>query len=112
MADAGRQEEGGGRGKSELLGLAVAHPVRRRILRSIAGEGEGRSPTQIARSLDLPVAVAVYQMTVLSKCRAVRPAGEEQAPGGAEHLYDAVLDGDSSLEALLEQTREADERAG
>jgi hypothetical protein len=112
MANVGRQEESGGRGKGELLGLAVAHPVRRRILRSIAGEGEGRSPAQIARSLDLPVAVAVYQMTVLSKCRALRPAGEGQAPGGAEALYDAMFDGDASLEALLEQTREADERTG
>jgi DNA-binding transcriptional ArsR family regulator len=97
-----------GRRVAKLI-WSIAHPVRRRILRAIADRGKARSPTQIAEQLDLPVNMVAYHAGVLRKLEAVELAGEGQVQGAIEHFYDSAIEDAETIEALLEETREADE---
>ncbi len=60
-----------------ILLKAVAHPVRRRMLRAISEEGAPLSPAQLAKSLDLPLGLVSYHATVLQRCGAVEVAAEK-----------------------------------
>lgn len=92
-----------------MLTKAIAHPLRRRILRQIAGEGAPLGPIQIGKTLGAPLGTVVYHAAVLRICGAVKPAGERPACGAVERFYEATTDNDPSIEALLEETRELDE---
>lgn len=59
-----------------ILVKAMAHPVRRLMLREINGSAP-LSPAQLAKILDLPLAVATYHAAVLQKCGAVEAAKAE-----------------------------------
>jgi DNA-binding transcriptional ArsR family regulator len=60
-----------------ILLKAVAHPVRRRMLRTISEEGAPLSPAQLAKAFDLPLGLIVYHATVLQRCGAVEVAAEK-----------------------------------
>jgi len=60
-----------------ILVKAMAHPLRRRLLRQINAEGAPLSPAQMAKAFDLPLAVVVYHATVLQQCGAVEVAVPE-----------------------------------
>ena len=60
-----------------ILIKAMAHPVRRHMLREISMGGAPLSPAQLAKTLDLQLAVATYHATVLQKCGAVEVAKAE-----------------------------------
>lgn len=92
-----------------LLIKAIAHPVRRRILRKMTGEGGPISPVQLSKKLAIPLGMVVYHANVLGTCGAVEPAGERQIRGAIEHFYETTIKNDPPIEALLEETREADE---
>jgi DNA-binding transcriptional ArsR family regulator len=91
------------------LVAAIAHPVRRRILRAIASAEEARSPAQMAKASSLPLAMIVYHIRVLGRLGAIKPAGERQARNAIEHFYDSTIEGDPRIETLLEEKRELDE---
>ncbi len=97
-----------GRRRANLI-WAIAHPLRRRILRAIADSGEPLSPTQVAKELALPVGTVAYHAKVLWRFGAIEPAGEQQVRGAIEHFYDSTVTGDRPIETLLEETREVDE---
>ena len=88
--------------------LAISHPLRRRLLRALVDSGEPLSLSQLARAIDLPVATVRYHANVLCGFGAAEPASPD---GRGDHLYDAAVDGDPRIEALLEETRAADEGA-
>ncbi len=60
-----------------ILVKAVAHPVRRLMLREINAGAVPLSPAHLAKALDLPLAVATYHAAVLQKCGAVEVAKAE-----------------------------------
>jgi len=60
-----------------ILIKAMAHPLRCRLLREINEEGAPLSPAQLAKTLDLPLAVVTYHATVLQRCGAVEVAAEK-----------------------------------
>ena len=107
-ADGRRRKRPNGRRRVHLI-IAIAHPLRRRILRVLNDWGEPCSPVQIARELDLPVSTVAYHAKVLWRFGAVEPAGEKQVRGAVEHFYDSTIEDDPPIETLLEETREVDD---
>jgi DNA-binding transcriptional ArsR family regulator len=93
---------------AELI-WSIAHPVRRRILRAVGRKRKPRSPIQIAKQLKIPLSMVSYHTTVLRQFGAVELAAERPARGAMEHFYDSAIEDAKAIEALLEETREADE---
>lgn len=56
---------------------AMAHPLRRRLLREINAGGAPLSPARLARTFDLPLGLVIYHATVLQRCGAVEVAATE-----------------------------------
>jgi len=100
MADEGRRIE---------AILAVGHPVRRRMLRAIIDSGEPLRLSQLGQDLNLPAATARYHANVLCGFGAAEPIRPD--PYDREPVYDTTVGGNPEVEALLEETREADEAA-
>lgn len=100
-----------GRRRVNLI-VAIAHPLRRQILRMIHDWGEAASPAQIARELGLPVGMVAYHANVLLRLGAAERAGERQVRGAVEHFYDSTIEEDPPIETLLEETREVDDEDG
>jgi DNA-binding transcriptional ArsR family regulator len=88
---------------------AIAHPLRRRVLRALADSEKAGSPTQMSRRLGLGVSAVAYHVQILQKCGAVELADEQMARGAVEHFYATKIVDDPPIEALLEETRRADE---
>ncbi len=103
---------GNGRGHSEEranLIWAIAHPVRRRVLRELAKQSEPCSPIQLSRAFDRPLSAVAYHVNILRKFGAIRLTDEQMARGAVEHFYETTIEEDPPIEALLEETRSADE---
>jgi DNA-binding transcriptional ArsR family regulator len=108
MADEGNGQKSNGRRRANLI-WAMAHPLRRRILRLLRDRGEALSPVRASEDLDEPLGVVAYHMRVLWQFDAVEPAGEELVRGALKHFYESTIADDPPIEALLEETREFDE---
>jgi DNA-binding transcriptional ArsR family regulator len=70
---------------NELL-AALRHPLRRKILRRMAGE-EAISPREIAAALLQPLSNVSYHVRVLADCAAVSLVGTKPAGGSMQHFY-------------------------
>jgi predicted transcriptional regulator len=92
-----------------MLTWAIAHRVRRQILRTLADSDGPRSPMQISRELDAGVSPIAYHVTILRKFGAIELAEEKMARGAVEHFYASKIRNDPPIEALLKETRLADE---
>jgi DNA-binding transcriptional ArsR family regulator len=103
-----RRKKPDGRRRVNLL-VAIAHPLRRRILRVLHDWGEPCTPAQIAEELGLPVDTVAYHAKVLWRLDAVEPAGEQQARSAVDPFYDTTIEDDPPIETLLEETREVDD---
>jgi DNA-binding transcriptional ArsR family regulator len=103
-----RRERAEGQRRVQMI-LAIAHPLRRRMLRMIVKQGEPLSPAQMAREFGLPVRTITYHAKVLWHFEAVEPIHDPQTAAAVEHRYEATIENDPPIETLLEETREADE---
>jgi len=91
------------RSDTDDLFIALAHPVRRRILReAIADEGE-LSPKGLARELDQPLPRLSYHVRVLAQCGALELARTQKIRGSTQHFYRAAVAPWAQL--ALEQSR-------
>lgn len=88
---------------------AIAHPLRRRILRVLGDRREQSSPTKIAKEFDLKVGVVGYHVRVLETLGAVKLTDEGMVRGAVEHFYETTIEDDPPIETLLEETREVDD---
>lgn len=77
-------------GDNDLL-VALRHPVRREILRAMAGE-EAISPRQIASALGHPLSNVSYHVRVLADCDAVSLVGTKPVRGSMQHFYRATVE--------------------
>ena len=75
---------------NELL-VALRHPVRRDILRVMAGE-KAISPRQIASALHQPLSNVSYHVRVLADCGAVSPVGTKPVRGSMQHFYRIAIE--------------------
>lgn len=90
---------------------AIDHPLRRRILRLLLDQGAQRSPVQMSKAITVPLGSASYHVRVLHRLHAVEPAGKKQVRGALQRFYRTTIEDDPPIEALLEETREADDAA-
>ena len=65
-----------GRSRGILI-KAMAHPLRRRLLRVMTEENAPLSPAQLAKAFDLPLGVVTYHANVLQRCGAVEAIAAE-----------------------------------
>ena len=88
------------------LFVALAHPLRRRILRHMIEVAGEISPRELAEALDQPLSRLSYHVTVLARCRAIELAGTAPVRGSTQHFYRAAVDALwalIALEACVEQ---------
>jgi predicted transcriptional regulator len=75
---------------NDLL-VALRHPLRRDILREMAGK-EAISPRRISASLRKPLSNVSYHVRVLADCAAISLVGTEPARGSMQHFYCATIE--------------------
>ena len=83
---------------TDLL-LALSHPWRRQILRTLA-DGRARSPSELAESLDLPVSNLSYHVRVLATRGAVRLVRTAPSRGSTQHFYLPSIEADWARSVL------------
>jgi DNA-binding transcriptional ArsR family regulator len=103
MTTANRSDDDG-------LLAALRHPLRRRILRTLAGE-EALSPRQLAGTLGAPLSNVAYHVRVLAECAAVVLVRTRPAHGSMEHFYATAVEAPWALQ-ILDQSEGEDEDAG
>ncbi|MFT3863019.1 MAG: helix-turn-helix domain-containing protein [Solirubrobacterales bacterium] len=83
---------------NELL-VALRHPLRRKILRTMAVR-ERISPRQISDELREPLSNVSYHVRVLADCGAVTLVDTAPVRGSMQHFYSAAIDEPWALEVL------------
>jgi DNA-binding transcriptional ArsR family regulator len=83
---------------NDLL-VALRHPLRRDILRAVAGE-EAISPRQISAALGQPLSNVSYHVRVLAECSAVALVSTKPVRGSMQHFYCASIEAPWALEVL------------
>jgi DNA-binding transcriptional ArsR family regulator len=96
-------------GDKDLL-TALNHPMRRRILRRMAGEA-AISPREISEALDRPLSNVSYHVRVLAECNTVVLVGTRPVRGSMQHFYRSSLDAPWAIE-VLEASRPEDAAEG
>lgn len=85
-------------GDNNLL-TALRHPLRRRILRTMAGE-KAISPRELSDALDQPLSNVSYHVRVLADCAAVTLVKTKAVRGSMQHFYRAAVKEPWALEVL------------
>jgi DNA-binding transcriptional ArsR family regulator len=75
---------------NDLL-VALRHPLRREILREMAGK-EAISPRDIASALRQPLSNVSYHVRVLADCAAVSLVDTKPVRGSMQHFYCAAIE--------------------
>ncbi|MGC1851308.1 MAG: winged helix-turn-helix domain-containing protein [Solirubrobacterales bacterium] len=91
------------------LRTAIDHPRRRRILRMLHDRGEPCNPIEIALKVEGPLGLIAYHVRVLRELGAVERVGEEGEQDSVEHFYESRIEGDPSIEAMLDEAEEEEE---
>lgn len=95
--------------KSGDLFVALAHPLRRRILRKMIGDEAEISPRDLALSLGEQLSRLSYHVRILALCGAVELVRTEQVRGSTQHIYRVIVDARWARMAL-EATGDPSER--
>ena len=90
--------------------MALRHPLRRRILRTMAN-GEPISPRQLSRRLHQPLSSVSYHVRVLFDRTAIDLVRVKPVRGSIQHFYRNAVEEDWAVE-LLRRDEEALRRAG
>lgn len=83
---------------NDLL-VALRHPLRRDILRTMAGE-EAISPREIASALAQPLSNVSYHVRVLADCAAVSLVSTKPVRGSMQHFYCTAIEAPWAREVL------------
>jgi DNA-binding transcriptional ArsR family regulator len=83
---------------NDLL-VALRHPVRRDILRTMAGE-EAISPREIAGVLRQPLSNVSYHVRVLAECAAISLVDTKPVRGSMQHFYCTAIEAPWALQVL------------
>lgn len=79
------------RSDDDDLLVALRHPVRRDILREMAGK-EAISPREIASALHQPLSNVSYHVRVLAECAAVSLVSTKPVRGSMQHFYRTAIE--------------------
>jgi DNA-binding transcriptional ArsR family regulator len=94
---------------NELL-IALRHPLRRQILRTMA-EQDPISPRQISDELREPLSNVSYHVRVLADCGAVTLVDTEPVRGSMQHFYSSTIEEAWAL-AVLGLSENGEESTG
>jgi DNA-binding transcriptional ArsR family regulator len=83
---------------NDLL-MALRHPLRRDILRTMRAE-EVISPREIAATLHQPLSNVSYHVRVLADCAAVALVDTKPVRGSMQHFYRASIEAPWAIEVL------------
>ncbi len=75
---------------NDLL-LALRHPLRREILREMAGK-KAISPRELASALHQPLSNVSYHVRVLADCAAVSLVSTKPVRGSMQHFYCTAIE--------------------
>jgi DNA-binding transcriptional ArsR family regulator len=92
----------------EQLVTAVAHPVRRRILRTLHDAGEARSSAELSLALDLILSNVSYHVRALTDGHALALTDSRPVRGSVESFYASTVEDDHWLRLVLDATRRQD----
>lgn len=74
--------------KNNAVVQALAHPIRREILRRLENnENGGLSPKQLSKALGEPLGDVSYHIRTLAHAGLLKLAGTEPRRGALEHFY-------------------------
>lgn len=73
------------------LFVALAHPLRRQILRKMIAEDSETSPRDLSADLDQPLSKLSYHVTVLVQSGALELVSTRQRRGAAQHFYRSAV---------------------
>lgn len=93
---------GGNGDANQALLAALAHPLRRRILRAMPDGEEAISPSRLAADLKEPLTHLSYHVRVLAACGAIALERTESSKGSTQHFYRSTLTADWAKAALRE----------
>lgn len=96
--------------KTNDLLLALAHPLRRHILRTLAGD-KPRSPRELADTLGKPLSNLSYHVRVLADCGAVKLVRKQRVRGATQRFYRAAIEAEWAR-SVLEDTDRPKRRRG
>jgi len=82
------------------LFVAMAHPLRRRILRTMQGGSGDVSPRELADRLKQPLSRLSYHVKVLHRCGALVLVDTQPVRGSTQHFYRSVVNAAWALLAL------------
>jgi DNA-binding transcriptional ArsR family regulator len=91
-------------GRDDLF-VAMAHPLRRRILRTMQGGRGDVSPRELSDRLEQPLSRLSYHVKVLERCGALKLVDTQPVRGSTQHFYRSVVDADWALLALKAEGR-------
>jgi DNA-binding transcriptional ArsR family regulator len=74
------------------LFVALAHPLRRQILRRLIAESCELSPRELAVGLDQSLSKLSYHVRVLAKCGAIKLVRTKQIRGSTQHFYRSTVE--------------------
>jgi DNA-binding transcriptional ArsR family regulator len=92
------------------LFVALAHPLRRRILRAMIADESEISPRELASNLEQPLARLSYHVRVLADCSALKPTRTKQVRGSTQHFYRSIVEAPWARLAL--ETHEGSSKGG
>jgi len=78
--------------KSGDLFVALAHPLRRRILRKMIEEDGEISPRDLSLTLEEPLSKLSYHVRILACCGAIELVRTDQVRGSMQHFYGVIVD--------------------
>lgn len=79
------------------------------MLRAIVDSSGALNLSQLAQDFNLPVATARYHVNVLCGLGVAEPTQPGPDRDGRDPFYDTSVGGNPEIEALLDETREADD---
>jgi DNA-binding transcriptional ArsR family regulator len=85
-------------GDNDLL-IALRHPLRRQILRTMADQ-DPISPRQISDELREPLSNVSYHVRVLADCSAITLVDTAPVRGSMQHFYSPTIDEPWALAVL------------
>ena len=73
------------------LFFALAHPLRRQILRKMIAEDNETSPCELSVELDQPLSRLGYHVRILAQSDAIELVRTRQRRGAIQHFYRSAL---------------------
>jgi len=92
------------------LFIAMAHPLRRRILRQMLDREASVSPSELANALGRRLSGVSYHVIVLARCGAIELVETQTVRGSTQHFYRPAALSRWALIALGDETGKPDGR--